>query len=178
MFCDFLPWCGLFIIIMALVLISGAAEREGGREQEKVFWGDETKTELSALKQYSDSVLMSVNMDSNGNHLIDVCLCEAVFMYNPVERCVAQAVTYVCSPSLGVRFWRRMLLYPVWIYFPTLGGEGTFVRVGVKTEFSASWLPPRMRTVRMMGHREDPPPPPRGHVCFSKARGRSSPCGW
>lgn len=80
-------------------------------------------------------------------------------MYNPVERCVAQAITYVRSPSLGVRFWRRMLLYPVWIYFPTLGGEGTFVRVGVKTEFSASWLPPRMRTVRMMGHREDPPLP-------------------
>lgn len=24
-----------------------------------------------------------------------------------------------------------------WIYFPALGGEGTFVRVGVKTEFIA-----------------------------------------
>lgn len=38
----------------------------------------------------------------------------------------------------------RMVLFPVWIYFPTLGGEGTFVRVGVKTEFIALWLPSRM----------------------------------
>ncbi|XP_034752648.1 MORN repeat-containing protein 5 isoform X1 [Etheostoma cragini] len=35
-----------------------------------------------------------------------------------------------------------------------LRNAGTFVRVGVKTEFIASWLPSRMR---MMGHRADPP---------------------
>lgn len=80
----------------------------------------------------------------------------SVFVQPCGEMC-GSSYAYVCSPSpLGVQFW-RMLLYPVWIYFPTLGGEGTFVRVGVKTEFSASWLPPRMRTARMMGHREDPP---------------------
>lgn len=66
--------------------------------------------------------------------------------------------TYVGSPSrLGIQLLRRMLLYPVWIYFLTLGGEGTFVRVGVKTEFIASWLPLRMGTARKMGHREGPP---------------------
>lgn len=49
------------------------------------------------------------------------------------------------SSPLGAPFPRRMLPYPVQIYFPTLGGDGTFVRVGVKTEFIALWLPPRMR---------------------------------
>lgn len=71
--------------------------------------------------------------------------------------CTVQPCGEMCGSSyhvcvLRLSSWRRMLLYPVCIYFPTLGGEGTFVRVGVKTEFSASWLPPRM-----MGHREDPP---------------------
>lgn len=49
------------------------------------------------------------------------------------------------SSPLGAPFRRRMLPYPVRIYFPSLGGDGTFVRVGVKTEFIAPWLPPRMR---------------------------------
>lgn len=76
---------------------------------------------------------------------------------------VVNAVTYtlyayVYSPfCLGIQFLRRMSSYPVWIYFSTLGGEGIFVRVGVKTEFIASWFPPRMRTAGMMGHREGPP---------------------
>lgn len=108
-------------------------------------------------------------MESNRNYLIDACLFMAGFICKCVEGCVVLYITYtthayVCSPScLGIQFLRRMLLYPVWIYFSTLGGEGTFVRVGVKTEFIASWLPPRMRAARMMGHREDPPSQ-RGHL--------------
>lgn len=145
----FFPWCGLFIIIIALVLISGAGERERGREQERTrrffFFFLEIKLRNWTFPTIlSLPVLILVNMDSNRNCLINVCLFTAVCMHNHME-------------GRGVQFSRRMLLYPVWIYFPTLGGEGTFVRVGVKTEFIASWLPPRMRTARMMGHREGPP---------------------
>lgn len=80
----------------------------------------------------------------------------------------------VLPSRLGIQFLRRMPLYPVWIYFPTLGGEDTFVSVGVKTKFIASWLPSRMRTARMMGHREGPPSQ-KGRL-GSKEKGRSSPC--
>lgn len=120
-------------------------------------------------------------MESNWNNLIAVCLFLATLMCKPVEGYVLyiwfllqithSTYAYVCSPScLCIQFLRRMLLYPVWIYFPTLGGEGTFVRVGVKTEFIASWLPPRMRTVRMMGHREGPPHPTLPVGTFAAAR--------
>lgn len=66
---------------------------------------------------------------------------------------------------------RRMLLYPVWIYFSTPGGEGTFVRVGVKTEFITSWLPPRMR-----GRREDPPSLPEGTSAAAARKEERAPC--
>lgn len=58
---------------------------------------------------------------------------------------------------LDTQLLRGMLPYPAWIYFSALGGEDVFVRVGVKSEFIARWLPPRMRTAVMMGRREDPP---------------------
>ncbi len=126
-------------------------------------------------------------MEPNRNYLIAAWLFWTGLLCKRVEGCLVYiwfvlyithtTYAYVCSPScLCIQCLRRMLLYPVWIYFPTLGGEGAFVRVGVKTGFIASWLPPRMRTVRMMGHREGPPHPPSGDVRCSKERGRSSPC--
>lgn len=90
---------------------------------------------------------------------VPVCpgMCVCVYMWL-VLYIIYTIYACVRSPScLGIHFLRRMLLYPVWIYFSTLRGEGTFVRVGVKTGFIASWLPSRMRTATMMGHREEPP---------------------
>lgn len=101
-----------------------------------------------------------------------MCLFMAVFMCRHAEGCVVFGACVACvrsSSPLVVQSSRRMLLYPVWIYFSNLGGDDTFVRVGVKTEFIAAWLPPRMRTARMMGHGESPPPPfPEG--TFAAAR--------
>lgn len=82
---------------------------------------------------------------------------------------------YVFSPfCLDIQLLKGMLLYPVRIYFSTLGGEGIFVRVGVKTEFIAQRLPPRVRTAKTMGHREDPPSQ-WGRLLWQE-RGRRSPC--
>lgn len=147
---------------------SGIDQRSGGerkrkrtRENEKIFiyfFGDKT-TELNIS---NNTVTPCFDFSEYGfkQELFHwrVPVYGSLYAQPCGGTCCICSSCYVCSSSpLGVQFSRRMLLYPVWIYFPTLGGEGTFVRVGVKTEFIASWLPPRMRTARMMGHREDPP---------------------
>lgn len=75
--------------------------------------------------------------------------------------CALYIITHSCLPVLVFSVWYAILEKNAPVscmdLFSTLRGEGTFVRVGVKTEFIASWLPPRMRTATMMGHREEPP---------------------
>jgi len=121
-------------------------------------------------------------MESNRNYLIDVffsvfmCMCEEGCALYVARATITHPIyVYACSPfCLGIQFLRGKLLYPVWIYFSTLGGEGIFVRVGVKTEFIAWWLPSRMRTAMMMGRREDPPS--QWGCLLLQERGRRSLC--
>lgn len=81
----------------------------------------------------------------------------------------------VCAPfCLGIQFFREMFLYPAWIYSSSLGAVGIFVRVGVKTEFIAWWLPSRMKCAMIMGLREDPPCQC-GRLLLQE-KGRRSPC--
>ena len=55
-----------------------------------------------------------------------------------------------------------------WIYFPALGGEATFVRVGVKTEFIAPVASGQDKGDMGKAHA------PRGDVCWGEEIGRSS----
>lgn len=62
----------------------------------------------------------------------------------------------------------RMLLFPGFIFQP-FGGEGTFVRVGVKTEFIAPAASGQDKGDMGEAHA------PRGDVCCGEETGRSSP---
>lgn len=155
-------------------------KRTGEDEKERFFWemkkkrnwtlSNNTLTLCFDLSKYGvKKELFNWYVPFHGSVYVQVCggICCVYVACAYLSHHTASA--YACSSCLGIRLLRRMLLYPVWIYFSTLGGEGTFVRVGVKTEFIASWLPPRMRTARMMGHREDPPSQ-RGHLLQQRKR--------
>lgn len=102
-----------------------------------------------------------------------------VFIFTSLVGCalyVVRAASHISASvcvlpfCLDIQILRGMLPYPAWIYFSTLGGEDVFVRVGVKSEFIARWLPPRMRTCCDDGMQGGPALPVGGR--FSAARKR------